>query len=88
MRNIRIRKQIQKVLASGDQLTTSQILDGIMNIRTITSSNNGKVISSRRSKACPPTLRQLSAILPVEASKVGFDPEVKQMVWQLKEVNK
>ena len=84
-RNQRIRKKIKQVLSTGEELSSSQILDRMIDIQTVTSSKGGVVNSKRRSKACPPTLRQLSAILPVEAKKSGFDFKAKQTLWIARE---
>lgn len=84
-RNQRLRKKIRQVLSTGEELTSGQVLERMRNIPTITSSNNGVIRSQRRSKANPPTLRQLSAILPMEAQKSGFDVKRKQALWIAKE---
>ena len=84
-RNINIRKKIRQVLSTGEELSSSQILDRMIDIQTVTSSKGGVVNTQRRSKAGPPTLRQLSAILPIEAKKSGFDVKAKQTLWVTRE---
>jgi len=84
-RNQRIRKKIRQVLSTGEELTSGEVLERMRNIQTITSSNNGVIKGRRRSKASLPSLRQLSAILPMEAKKSGFDVKLKQALWIAKE---
>ena len=45
-RNQRIRKKIRQVLSTGEELSSSQILDRMIDIKTVTSSKGGVVNST------------------------------------------
>jgi len=87
MSNKRNKERIKIILLDGSILTTGDIQERLNNLQSSTGPiDRQRIYRSRRHDTV--SMNQLGNLMRSLATKQGFCPETKQVLWKIKEVKK